>query len=99
MDSVETYRLIEPKYIQSAKDLVTPIDVTQSGFLQQALRKTKEASPYVERAKQLLDNLQLVPKPQNLIDIEEIRAILLPLLASQIKPPTISLPPNSKTRF
>ena len=77
MDSVETYRLIEPKYIQSAKDLVTPIDVTQSGFLQQALRKTKEASPYVERAKQLLDNLQLTPKPQNLIDIEEIRDDLI----------------------
>jgi type II restriction enzyme len=47
--------------------------VTQSGFLQQALRKTKEASPYVERAKQLLDKLQLVHEPQELIRIGEIR--------------------------
>lgn len=62
-----------PKHVHSAKDLVTPIDVTQSGFLQQALRKTKEASPYVDRANQLLDQLQIAPKPQNLIDIEEIR--------------------------
>ena len=66
-----------PKYIHSATDLVTPIDVTQSGFLQQALRKTKEASPYVDRAKQLLDKLQIVSKPQDLIDIKEIRGDLI----------------------
>jgi len=47
--------------------------VTQSGFLQQALRKTKEASPYVERAKQLLNKLQLVHEPPELIRIGEIR--------------------------
>jgi hypothetical protein len=63
----------ELKYVQSPQDLVTPINVTQSGFLQQALRKTKEASPYVERAKQLLDKLQLVHEPQELIRIREIR--------------------------
>lgn len=67
----------ELKYVQSPKDLVTPIDVTQSGFLQQALRKTKEASPYVERAKQLLDKLQLVNEPQELIRIREIRDDLI----------------------
>jgi type II restriction enzyme len=51
--------------------------VTQSGFLQQALRKTKEANPYVDHAKQLLDKLQIALKPQDLIDIEEIRGDLI----------------------
>jgi len=41
---------MKPKYIKSPKDLVTPIDVTQNGFLQQALRKTTEASPYIDSA-------------------------------------------------
>lgn len=65
--------MTELRYVRTSKDLVTPIDVTQSGFLQQALRKTKEASPYVERAKQLLDKLRLVHGPQELIRIGEIR--------------------------
>ena len=65
--------MTELRYVRTSKDLVTPIDVTQSGFLQQAIRKAKEASPYVERAKQLLDKLQLVHEPQELIRIGEIR--------------------------
>ena len=69
--------MTELSYVRTSKDLVTPIDVTQSGFLQQALRKTKEASPYVDRAKQLLDKLQMALEPQELIDIEEIRDDLI----------------------
>lgn len=69
--------MTEVRHIRSSKDLVTPIDVTQSGFLQQALRKTKEASPYVDHAKQLLNKLQTVLKPQDLIDIQEIRGDLI----------------------
>ena len=69
----EELRLTELRYVGTSKDLVTPIDATQSGFLQQALRKTKEASPYVDRAKQLLDKLQVVKRPQELIGIQEIR--------------------------
>jgi len=69
--------LTELRYIKSSKDLVTSIDVTQSGFLQQALRKTKEANPYVDHAKQLLEKLQMALKPQALIDIEEIRGDLI----------------------
>jgi hypothetical protein len=45
------------KYIKSAKDLVTPIDATQLGFFQQALRKTKEANPYIGAAKNFLEKL------------------------------------------
>ena len=70
---VEELRLTELRYVGTSKDLVTTIDATQAGFLQQALRKTKEASPYVDRAKQLLDKLQVVKQPQELIGIHEIR--------------------------
>jgi hypothetical protein len=65
--------LPELKYIQSPKDLVTPIDITQSGFLQQALRKTREASPYVDQAKRLLNKLQVIHAPQELLGFPEIR--------------------------
>jgi type II restriction enzyme len=61
------------RYVRSASDLVTPIDVTQSGFLQQALRKTKEASPYVEQARNLLSRLQAARAPQELVSFPEIR--------------------------
>ena len=69
--------MTEVKYIRTSKDLVTTIDATQSGFLQQALRKTKEASPYVDRAKQLLSKLQVIEQPQELIGIQEIRDDLI----------------------
>lgn len=69
--------MTELNYVRTSEDLVTPIDVTQSGFLQQALRKTKEASPYVDHAKQFLDKLQMVRKPQELIDVREIRGDLI----------------------
>jgi len=69
--------LPELRYIQSPKDLVTPIDITQSGFLQQALRKTKEASPYVDQAKHLLDKLQMAHAPQELLGFPEIRDDLI----------------------
>lgn len=88
--------MLGPKYIQSPKDLVTPIDVTQSGFLQQALRKTKEASPYVDRAKQLLDKLQLAQKPQNLIDIKEIRDDLVTAAGFSDKATNYFSPPELK---
>ncbi len=61
------------KYVKKAADLLTPDKVTRSGFLQQALRKTKEANPYVERAKYLLDKIQLAKTPEALFDIKEIR--------------------------
>jgi hypothetical protein len=65
--------LIKLRYVKSPKDLVTPIDVTQAGFLQQALRKNREANPYLQRAKYLLNKLQPVKKPQELINMKDIR--------------------------
>lgn len=69
--------MTELRHVKSPKDLVTPIDVTQSGFLRQALRKTKEANPYVDRAKYLLNKLQFVKKPQDLVNMKEIRDDLI----------------------
>jgi hypothetical protein len=69
--------LPELKYVKSPKDLVTPIDITQSGFLQQALRKTKEASPYVDQAKRLLYKLQAAHAPKELLSLPEIRDDLI----------------------
>lgn len=66
-------RLTELRYVRTPKDLVTSIDATQNGFLRQALRKTKEAGPYVDHAKQLLNSLQKVKQPRELIRIQEIR--------------------------
>ena len=66
-------RVTQVRYVRTPADLVTPIDMTQAGFLQQALRKTREASPYVERARQLLESLERVQRPQDLMDIAEIR--------------------------
>lgn len=65
------------RYVKSPGDLVTSIDVTQAGFLRQALRKTKEANPYVDRAKYILDELQFVKKPQDLANMKEIRDDLI----------------------
>jgi hypothetical protein len=65
------------RYVRSSSDLVTPIDVTRSGFLQQALRKTKEASPYVDQAKKLLSKLQRARAPQELVGFPEIRSDLV----------------------
>jgi len=69
--------LTELRHVKSPKDLITPVDVTQSGFLQQALRKTKEANPYVDRARYFLDKLQFVKKPQDLINTKEMRSDLI----------------------
>lgn len=68
---------MQPRFIRSPQDLVTPSDVTQSGFFQQALRKTKEASPHIQRAKRLLDKLQESTKPSDLVNVEEIRDDLI----------------------
>ncbi len=63
----------ELKYVQSPKELVTPIDITQSAFLEQALRKTRKVTPYVDLAKRLLNKLQVVHAPQELLGFPEIR--------------------------
>jgi len=89
--------LTKLRHIKSPKDLVTPIDVTQSGFLQQALRKTKEVNPYVDRAKYLLSKLQLVKKPQDLINMKEIRDDLITAAGFSDKATNYFSPPELKS--
>ena len=43
----------QPKFVKSARDLVTSHEATRQGFLGQALAKTEKATLYVEEAKQL----------------------------------------------
>ena len=41
------------RHIKSASDLETTYEATRAGFLEIALRKNKEALPYVDEAKAL----------------------------------------------
>jgi hypothetical protein len=66
-----------PRLIKSADDLVTSVQATQHGFLKQALRKTKEAEPYVKQARNLQRTLAKVKSPFDLVNIEKIQNILL----------------------
>jgi hypothetical protein len=65
------------KYIKSYKDLVTSDSLTRAGFLEQAIRKYKEAIPYVDSAKLLLDKIQAVRNPQDLLEIDKLRDDLI----------------------
>lgn len=38
-------------YVQKASDLVTTHESQRNGFLEYALRKSKESIPYIDRAK------------------------------------------------
>lgn len=69
--------MTELRYVKSPEDLITPADMTRVGFLGQALRKTKEAGSFIDDAKYLLEKLKSVKKPQDLIEITEIRNDLI----------------------
>lgn len=68
---------MEPKFIRSPHDFVTSRYSTRAGFLEQALRRTKEANQYVTQAHQLMNTLQQSKDPRSLVDIEEIRYQLI----------------------
>ncbi len=61
------------KYITSAKDLITPRSNTRAGFLAQALRKTQEASPYIQKAKELLARSERAKTLNQLVKDPEIQ--------------------------
>jgi len=66
-----------PKFIRSAHDLVTSVKATQNGFLTQALRKTKEAAPYVAAARELQRILLKTPAAVDLAHVDSVRDTLL----------------------
>jgi type II restriction enzyme len=66
-----------PRFIKSSDNLVTSHDATRSGFLEQVLRKTEKAAPYVAQAHHLLDKLNEAEVPSDLIGLDDIRDKLI----------------------
>ena len=68
---------IKSSLIQSAEDLVTSREKTRAGFISLALEKNYLAVPYVEEAKALKAIASRAKKPQDLLQVEDLRAGLL----------------------
>lgn len=63
------------KYVQKASDLVTTHESHRNGFLEYALRKSKESIPYIDKAKALKLILeQKTKKPKDILKLDEIKA-------------------------
>lgn len=61
-------------YIQSPFDLVTTHDSHRNGFLEYALRKSKESIPYIDKAKALKLILEQNTKtPKDILTLDEIK--------------------------
>ncbi len=68
-----------PKYIKSHKDLITQRQAIALGFLEQAKEKSIRATPLVEEAKQLLEELR---KAKNIDEV--IKTVPIKKLASAV---------------
>lgn len=65
-------------HVKSAKDLITKPEARRSGFVEYALRKNKEAVPYIDKAKALMAVISAKCKtPQDILQISNIRESLL----------------------
>ena len=63
------------KYIQQASDLITTHESHRNGFLEYALRKSKESIPYIDKAKALKLILeQKTQKAKDILELDEIKA-------------------------
>ncbi len=61
-------------YVQSASDLVTTHESHRNGFLEYALRKSKESIPYIDKAKALKLILEQKTKlPKDILMLDEIK--------------------------
>lgn len=63
--------------IQSDSDLVTTREQTRSGFVSMAIEKNYLAIPYVEEAKIIKNLASKVFKPEELLNIKELRSALI----------------------
>jgi hypothetical protein len=62
------------KYVTKSSDLVNTHESTRSGFLEYALRKSKESIPYIDKAKALKLILeQNTKKPKDILKIDAIK--------------------------
>jgi hypothetical protein len=61
-------------YVQTAADLVTTHEFHRKGFLEYALRKSKESIPYIDKAKALKIILEQKTKnPRDILKLDEIK--------------------------
>ena len=64
------------KHIKNSKDLETTYAATRSGFLEIALRKNREALPYIDEAKALKAIASTFKNPK---DLSKDKRIFVPL--------------------
>ncbi len=63
------------KYVKKASDLVTTHESRRNGFLEYALRKSKESIPYIDKAKALKLILEdKTKKPKDILKLDEIKS-------------------------
>lgn len=63
------------KFVQKATDLITSHESQRNGFLEYALRKSKESIPYIDKAKALKLILEeKTTKPRDILEIHEIKS-------------------------
>lgn len=65
------------KSISSSKDLITRHEQTRKGFLEFALHKNALATPYVDRANVLMQDLKTIDSPNEIINLENSRSALI----------------------
>ena len=66
-----------PQQIESSKSLITPQHKIRSGFIELALEKNKQATPFIEEAKALRVIAKQARNPKELLNIEHIKSSLL----------------------
>lgn len=64
-------------HLNASNDLVTTYEATRAGFVAAALEKNKLADPFVAEARTLRVKASKANRPQDLLDIEDIRSALL----------------------
>lgn len=63
------------KYVKKASDLVTTHESQRNGFLEYALRKSKESIPYIDKAKALKLILeQKTKKPKDILKLDDVKS-------------------------
>ena len=73
-------------HITSATSLLTTSEARRSGFLEYALRRNKEAIPFIDKAKALKATLQAhTNQPHDILNITKIRESLLEAAGISVK--------------
>jgi type II restriction enzyme len=71
------FNMPHQQHLQSADDLVTPYSKIRAGFIQVALEKNHQATPYIEEAKALKVAASKMKTPRDLLILSELRPALL----------------------